>query len=179
MLKFSKQANRAAVVGFFGGLACFGVGLLVGLLGSPISSAQAASPAAEKRTAPTWPYPDSLDALVAAPKFHWVLFENDRVRVLEVTVPPHVRKPLHTHRWPSVLYRELSCPLRYFDASGQVLAARVAQTVPTRPYQSPRPLAGARSSACRGKYGRGSRPVHSGRIQAVTRSEMKSKSASC
>jgi hypothetical protein len=69
---------------------------------------------------PGWPYPDSLDALVAAPKFHRVLFENDRVRVLEVTVPPHVREPLHTHRWPSVLYRELSCPLRYFDATGQV-----------------------------------------------------------
>jgi hypothetical protein len=68
-----------------------------------------------------WPYPDSLDALVTASKFHRVLFENERVRVLEVTVPPHQREPLHTHRWPSVMYRELSCPLRYYDATGKVI----------------------------------------------------------
>ena len=44
------------------------------------------------------------DALVAAPKNHKLLFENDEVRVLEVTVPPGVREPLHAHRYPSVLY---------------------------------------------------------------------------
>src|SRR2546427_3854450 len=30
-----------------------------------------------------WPWPDSLDALAAAPESHRLLFENDRVRVLE------------------------------------------------------------------------------------------------
>src|SRR4051794_37530043 len=44
------------------------------------------------------------DALAAAPGHHKLLFENDDVRVLEVTVPPGVREPLHTHRYPSVLY---------------------------------------------------------------------------
>ena len=44
------------------------------------------------------------DALAAAPQHHKVLFENDEVRVLEVTVPPGVREPLHAHRYPSVLY---------------------------------------------------------------------------
>jgi len=29
---------------------------------------------------------------------------NQDVRVLEVTVPPGVREPLHAHRYPSVLY---------------------------------------------------------------------------
>jgi quercetin dioxygenase-like cupin family protein len=33
-----------------------------------------------------------------------VLFENDKVRVLDVTVPPHTREPVHAHCWPSVLY---------------------------------------------------------------------------
>jgi hypothetical protein len=70
---------------------------------------------------PTWPYPDSLDALVAAPKFHRVLFENERVRVLEVTVPPHTREPLHTHRWPSVMYRERYGTGRYYDATGKLV----------------------------------------------------------
>jgi hypothetical protein len=78
--------------------------------------------AAEKPDAtPLWPYPGSLDVLVAAPAFHRVLFANDWVRVLAVAVLLHAREPLHTHRWPSVIYRELSCPLCYFDASGKLL----------------------------------------------------------
>lgn len=44
------------------------------------------------------------DALAAAPENHKLLFENDEVRVLEVTVKPGVREPLHAHRYPSVLY---------------------------------------------------------------------------
>jgi quercetin dioxygenase-like cupin family protein len=44
------------------------------------------------------------DALAAAPQNHKLLFENEYVRVLEVTVPPGVREPLHAHRYPSVLY---------------------------------------------------------------------------
>lgn len=44
------------------------------------------------------------DALAAAPENHKLLFENDDVRVLEVTVEPGVREPLHAHRYPSVMY---------------------------------------------------------------------------
>jgi quercetin dioxygenase-like cupin family protein len=50
-----------------------------------------------------WWTPDN-DALAAAPQNHQLLFENDEVRVLEVTVQPGVREPLHAHRYPSVLY---------------------------------------------------------------------------
>ena len=50
-----------------------------------------------------WWTPDT-DALAAAPQNHKLLFENDVVRVLEVTVRPGVREPLHAHRYPSVLY---------------------------------------------------------------------------
>lgn len=50
-----------------------------------------------------WWTPEN-DALAAAPQHHKLLFENDEVRVLEVTVPPGVREPLHAHRYPSVLY---------------------------------------------------------------------------
>lgn len=48
-------------------------------------------------------WPDELDAPVAAPDNHRVLFENDRVRVLEVTLGPHQAETPHHHRWPSVL----------------------------------------------------------------------------
>jgi quercetin dioxygenase-like cupin family protein len=47
---------------------------------------------------------DELDALVAAPKYHTLLFENESVRVLDTNVPPGEMVPLHTHRWPSTLY---------------------------------------------------------------------------
>jgi mannose-6-phosphate isomerase-like protein (cupin superfamily) len=47
---------------------------------------------------------DPLDAVVAAPRFHRVLLENEAVRVLDTLVQPGETVPLHTHRWPSVLY---------------------------------------------------------------------------
>ena len=51
-----------------------------------------------------WEWPDSLDALVAAADFHRLVLETDDVRVLETTIGPGQTVPLHTHRWPSVLY---------------------------------------------------------------------------
>ncbi|HEY2838641.1 MAG TPA: hypothetical protein VGJ26_05815, partial [Pirellulales bacterium] len=43
-----------------------------------------------------------MDAVVAAPGNHKVLFENDQLRVLEVTLEPETEEPTHHHRWPSV-----------------------------------------------------------------------------
>ncbi|MGH9649423.1 MAG: hypothetical protein ACRD3A_10265 [Terriglobales bacterium] len=51
---------------------------------------------------PGWP--DSLDALAAAPANHRLLLENEHARVLETVIPPGARTPAHTHRWPSVQY---------------------------------------------------------------------------
>ncbi len=44
----------------------------------------------------------ALDAVVAAPKHHKVIFENERLRVLEVSLEPNDEEPTHHHRWPSV-----------------------------------------------------------------------------
>ena len=47
-------------------------------------------------------FPDGFDAVQAAPNSHKVIFENEFVRVLEVTVPPPgSTEPMHHHRWPS------------------------------------------------------------------------------
>jgi hypothetical protein len=46
-----------------------------------------------------WPWPDSLDALVAAPSQHRLVFENGYVRVLDTRIAPGERTPVHTHRW--------------------------------------------------------------------------------
>jgi hypothetical protein len=53
----------------------------------------------------------ALDAVVAAPKHHKVIFENERLRVLEVTLEPNDEEPIHHHRWPSVFVfdQEMSC----------------------------------------------------------------------
>jgi hypothetical protein len=103
-----------------------GTSCLVGwLVGTKLALNASALPKVAKAVSTTphalpWPCTDSLDAVVAAPKFHRILFENSRVRVLEVTVPPHTREPLHTHRWPSVLYRERYGTGRYYNATGKL-----------------------------------------------------------
>lgn len=50
----------------------------------------------------TWP--GKLDGVKAAPETHKVIFENEHVRVLQVTIPPHSKEPVHTHCLPSTLY---------------------------------------------------------------------------
>jgi hypothetical protein len=67
-----------------------------------------------------WPWPDSLDALSAAPEHHTLMFENERVRVLETRIRPGDRVPVHTHRWPSVFYIISASDFIRRDASGQV-----------------------------------------------------------
>jgi len=47
-------------------------------------------------------FPDGYDAVQAAPDTHKVIFENNFVRVLQVTVPSSgTTIPMHHHRWPS------------------------------------------------------------------------------
>lgn len=51
-----------------------------------------------------WPWPDALDALIAAPDHHTLLLENEQVRVIQTLIPVGASVPLHTHRWPAVAY---------------------------------------------------------------------------
>ena len=67
----------------------------------------------------TWP--DELDATVAAPQNHNVVLENERVRVLEVTVQPREREPVHRHKWPSVMYVMAEDLIRDYDRDGKLL----------------------------------------------------------
>ena len=48
---------------------------------------------------------DELDGVAVAPANHHVLFENDEVRVLEITIAAGTTTPVHTHRAPTVLYK--------------------------------------------------------------------------
>jgi len=60
---------------------------------------------------------DRTDAVIAAPASHTVLLENSHVRVLQVTIPPGVTEPAHTHAWPSVMRMDAPQPLTYMTYS--------------------------------------------------------------
>jgi hypothetical protein len=79
-----------------------------------------------------WPWPDSLDALIAAPDHHRLLLENEQVRVLETRIPPGDTVPLHTHCWPAIFHVIRSSDFIRRDGDGKVL-------VDTRAHPSPEP----------------------------------------
>ncbi len=68
-----------------------------------------------------WPWPDALDALVAAPAQHRLLFENEHVRVLDTRIAPGERTPVHTHRWPAAHYVVSWSDFVRRDADGRVM----------------------------------------------------------
>jgi hypothetical protein len=64
----------------------------------------------------------ALDAVLAGPEHHKVLFENERLRVLEVTLDPDDEEPLHHHRWPSVfVFDQVAGPVHDFAPDGTQL----------------------------------------------------------
>jgi hypothetical protein len=88
-------------------------------------------PLSSGSTAAEWPWPDDLDAMIAAPGFHRVLYEDDRVRVLDGRVPPGETVPVHTHRWGGVLYILATSDFIRRDPDGNILAdTRAAKTTP-------------------------------------------------
>jgi hypothetical protein len=64
-----------------------------------------------------------MDAVVAAPESHRVLFENEDVRVLEVTIAAGHREPEHTHREPSVMIVDGPARIRYYRAGTPTFAS--------------------------------------------------------
>jgi hypothetical protein len=87
--------------------------------------------AVAKPNADPWPWPDALDAVIAAPEFHVVLFEDERVRVLDGVVPPGATVPVHTHQWAGVLYILGTSDFVRRDPSGIVLVdTRVSESAP-------------------------------------------------
>jgi hypothetical protein len=68
-----------------------------------------------------WPWPDSLDAVIAAPKHHSLVFENEKVRVLDTRIPAGDTVPVHTHRWQGVYYTIQPGPFVRYDGEGNVL----------------------------------------------------------
>jgi hypothetical protein len=75
---------------------------------------------AETSDPSTWD--PALDAVVAAPNHHKVLYENENLRVIEVTLEPEDEEPIHHHRWPSVfVFDQVGGPIFDYSPSGEQL----------------------------------------------------------
>jgi hypothetical protein len=62
-----------------------------------------------------------LDGVVAAPEHHRVLFENDRVRVVQTLIPAGDVTAVHTHLAPAAQYVVSGSHIIRRDPVGQVL----------------------------------------------------------
>ena len=81
-----------------------------------------------------WPWPDSLDALTAAPAHHQLLLEDEQVRVIRTRIAAGEMVPLHTHRWGGVAYVEsFSHFIRRDEKGGVFFDSRQAGAAPKTP----------------------------------------------
>jgi hypothetical protein len=72
--------------------------------------------------------------MVTAGEYHRLLFENERVRILEVRIGPGQRVPVHTHRWPSAIYIVSASDFIRRDGEGKILFdSRAAGPLPATP----------------------------------------------
>jgi rhodanese-related sulfurtransferase/mannose-6-phosphate isomerase-like protein (cupin superfamily) len=78
-----------------------------------------------------------LDGVVAAPEHHRVIYENERVRMLETSIPAGATTKLHTHLLPTVMYVVSGSHFVRRDASGEVMLDTRAVDPP---YEMPRTL---------------------------------------
>jgi hypothetical protein len=62
-----------------------------------------------------------LDAMTVATDHHFVLLENDQVRVLDTRLAPGSRTPVHSHQWPAALYVLSWSDFVRYDPEGAVL----------------------------------------------------------
>ncbi len=70
-------------------------------------------------------FPNGFDAVQAAPNSHKVIFENQFIRVVHVTLPPAGQaEPMHFHRWPSLFIGYdtggTTAHIRYHTPDGKV-----------------------------------------------------------
>ena len=81
-----------------------------------------------------WPWPDELDALIAAPENHILLFENESVRVLDTRIEQGQTTPAHTHCWPCAMYvQSWSHFVRRDDKGNLILDSRTVESLATPP----------------------------------------------
>ena len=84
----------------------------------------------------SWNWNDDLDALVAAPQHHKLLYENKQVRVLDTLILPGDITNLHTHRHPASLYILSWSDFIRYDADGNVMVDSRNMSNPPLPHSA-------------------------------------------
>ena len=127
-------------------LALVSAGIAIGYAASgvlPASSRAADAPANPERVRTACAWAAEIDAVKAAPANHKILLENERVRVLEVTVQPGEREAVHAHCNPSAMYIMQAGPYRDYDAEGKILSdvsdAPPSSVYPVAVWRQPEP----------------------------------------
>ena len=69
------------------------------------------------------------DAVKASPETHKLLFENDEIRVIEVTIKPGQKEPLHRHMYKSALLIHSPAKLRFTNQQGNLIAEKIEQGI--------------------------------------------------
>lgn len=78
----------------------------------------------------------SQDAAIVASKTHKILFENEKVRVLEVSIQPGEIEPLHMHPYKSITIVANPATLKYFNKDGELISeVQVHGTTWTEPVE--------------------------------------------
>jgi len=62
----------------------------------------------------SWPWPQQMGALPAAPASQPILPDHDQVRVPAVVTGPAAREPGHTHQAPGVMIIDEPARIRYY-----------------------------------------------------------------
>ncbi|HTY25103.1 MAG TPA: hypothetical protein VMC85_18365 [Desulfomonilaceae bacterium] len=102
------------------------------LVAAPSANAQHATNGSAPEACP---WPDNLDAVKAAPENHKVIFENEHVRVLDVSIAAHSKEPIHAHCWPGTLYVQQAGDAIDRDANGKILFdSRQLKVKPRAPF---------------------------------------------
>ena len=69
----------------------------------------APGPALGPKFSEQWPYPIAYDSIQAAPNNYKLLFEDGKLRFIEVTIRPGETTPMHGHPYPTVfIYNSIS-----------------------------------------------------------------------
>jgi hypothetical protein len=87
----------------FGGLLGFGLTKFI-MNTKQQASNTTTKPADTLSSSAKWVWPDSLDAMKAAPENHKLLYEDNDVRVLMVMLDAKKSEPIHTHKWKSIMW---------------------------------------------------------------------------
>jgi len=61
-----------------------------------------------------WTFSNQLDAVIAAPKNHMIVYEDSDVRILKVICPPGNEEPIHTHQYKSTMWFTQSAHFIYY-----------------------------------------------------------------